>query len=167
MKKVKYFKIFNMFLAVAYLAVVVTLYLNPELGFSATLYWFPLLLLFLGLSMSVKAIMFSSDSSTWLSISLVLLSISVFLYHYYNLDWELFALLLVTPVAVASLVTGLMFKEIYQIRIMLWIVLPGSIVFLYLFEFLNVWASIPLLIGAVAMVLLISKLLPNRWYRSS
>jgi len=165
MRKNKLYRLTNIFLAVVYGAVVLIQHqFNLVFFNNAQTNWFMLLCLFVGVSMAVKAFIFTSDSSLWLSVLLIMVAASMFSFNYFVLSFNNYWPVVLSVISVASIITGLVFREIYQIKIFLTLSYFSVPCYLFSLSVIEPWVFVLLLIGALAVSFITIALLPARWY---
>lgn len=164
MRKNKLYRLTNTVLGIVYVVVILIQHQFDLVLFNNQTNWFMLLCLFIGVSMAVKAFIFTSDSSLWLSVLLVLVAISIFSFNYLSLSFNNYWPVILTVVSVASIITGLVFKEMYQIKIFLTLLYFSVPCYLFSLGFIESWVFVLLLIAALAVSFITIALLPQRWY---
>ena len=164
MKKINLFRIINLVLISTYVVSLIVEKTLPIFNLTLAQFWFPTLCLLLGFSMLFKSIIFKSDSSLWLFVCLVLVSISLYCIYILNLDWATWWVLSLSIVSIASVTVGLVFKEVYQIKVASNVMFVSVPLYLWVFNVINVWVMVALLVVAIWLSLIWNSLLPERWY---
>lgn len=164
MKKNVLYRTTNILLAVIY---IIALYIQAQFkffGFNLQQVWFALFCFFVFISLMVKVFIFRSDSSLWLAVCLLLISVAIVLFEVQSLTFKNYWPAIFIVIALPSLVTGLVFKEIYQIKLFFGMVYASVPGFLFSLDVLNVWWALLIGVGAVVLFLLTNLVLPQRWY---
>lgn len=167
MKRLTLYRLINVsLLAIFAISLMVQNY-APLFSISLKFYWFPLFCLLMGISLLFKTVIFKSDSALWLGVSLILISLSLFSSNIYNLSYKQYWPVVFIIPAMSSLFVGIIFKQWFQIKICLFLLLISIPFFLFSFNILNIWLLILLLIIDLSLTSLVGKLLPERWYLNS
>lgn len=164
MKRITLYQIINLILLIIYGVSVLVQKNAPLFNLSWTSYWFPTLCLFVSISMFIKTIMFHSDSSLWLFVTLLFLSAGIYLLNIYHLRFSTYWVVILSIVSLASMLVGLFFKEIYQVKISLVFLFISVPFYLFFFSILNFWWCLLILVVALYGSVLMTLLLPERWY---
>lgn len=164
MKRINLYRLINVILVGTYFISLIVQNYIPLLNLTLLEFWFPTLCLLLSFSMLFKSIIFKSDSSLWLFICLFLVSITLYLIYVFNLDWKTWWVLSLSIISIASMVVGLVYKEIYQVRVSINTIFISVPLYLLVFNVLNIWWVIALEIVAIWLSLFWTSFLPERWY---
>lgn len=164
MKKNVLYRTTNILLAIIF---VIALYVQQQFmffGFNLQQVWFVFLCFFVFISLTVKVFIFHSDSSLWLAVCLLLVSAFIVLFEVQNLALKNYWPVILIVIAVPSLVTGLVFKEIYQIKLFFGMVYASVPAFLFSLNILTVWWALLVGVGALVLFVITNEILPQRWY---
>lgn len=167
MKRINIYKLINLILSVLYLIILFVHKFRPVINLSVSEFWFPALLVFLSFAMLVKFIIFYSDSSLWLFITLLLVGIGTGLVNYYDLKIFTYWVVVLNIFALSSTIVGLVFKEIYQIKTAIALTFWSIPFYLYFFKILGFWWCLAILVVIIYVCLFIFSLLPERWYSNN
>lgn len=161
MRRITKCKIVNIVLIISYIVI-----LAVELAFDVFLipnniFWFILLILSFGVSELFKFIIFKSDSCLWLSITLLLLAITYISMLYANINiGKYYPLFLISPI-IGSLFVGLIFKDVLQLKVILYIVNSLIISFLFSFNVIKIWQFVLILVLTNLLITTFFTVLPN------
>ena len=166
MKKNTFYNLLNIILITTYLFSLLMQIYFPIFNISFSNYWFPAFCIFFGLSMFFKTIIFKSDSSFWLFNCFILIGISLLIFNVNNLPVLKYWPAALSIISVSSFMVGLVFKEIYQLKLALVVLLISVPFYLLVFEVINIWLAIAILLIAVWTSIYATRYLPERWYKN-
>ncbi len=164
MKKSTLYRYINIILAVVYGLSLFVQINTPLFNLPWQDYWFPTLCLFLSFSMLFKTIIFRSDSSLWLFVTLLLTSAGLMTVHILNLPLGTYWVVLLSIISVASFTVGIVFKEIYQVKAAFVVGFVSVPSYLYFFQVLSFWWCLPVLLACAFACFLLTAFMPERWY---
>ena len=163
MRKIVKFRIVNILLILTCIGVLI---LESVLGvflIANNIFWFVLLLLTFGISELFKFIIFHSDSSLWFAITMILLTLIYIAMIYANISIErYYPILLISPI-IASLFIGLIFKDVLQLKVVLFIVNLLVILLLFSFDLINLLVFITILVVTNIVLFATLVILPNKF----
>lgn len=163
MKKISIYRIINGVLLVLYVTNLLLQHYLRLFPVHLNNFWFATLLLFLGLSLMSKAIIFKSDSTLWCA--LLLLFIFAFIVIIDNTVWNysrMWPLFIEIP-AVCSFVVGLIFDQWLNIKVSIVITSIFVPIFLLVIEIINVWWFLLVFFLSISVALYIISLVPERF----
>lgn len=164
MKKNTFYNLLNLILVATYVVSLIIQRNFPFLDISLSNYWFPTFCIFVSISMLFKSIIFKSDSSLWLFVCLLLLGVLILCFHYFNFDLVKYWPIVISVIAFSSLVVGLVFREIYQVKVCLVLSLISIPLYLFSFKVIGVWWFIGVLLLSIWTSIFATRFLPERWY---
>ncbi len=164
MKKITVYKISNFVLIALYFITLLLHYNFSFFGLSFISFWFPSFCIFFSISMFLKTIVFKSDSSLWLSVATFLIGLAIFIFLILKINTIEYWPIAFSIISIASLLVGLVFKEIYQVKMAIIFTLISVPFYLLIFDVINYWWVVGLSIISLWLSIYIYRLLPERWY---
>ena len=164
MRRIKRQRIINIVLIIVAMA----LYITNTMYIHIDNYVFGVMLIFmvLGISKIYRHIIFKSDSSLWLGITFVSVATTyiILIFLHVNIR-DYFAIFLISPI-IASVFIGLIFKDVLQLKVILYIVNCMIFSILYSVDMIPLWQMFLFSIcGGVILTILIN-ILPRIKYRA-
>lgn len=146
MKKITKFNILNTVLIILYIVIIFLDVFIDITNIPNNVFWFILFLFMYGCSILSKSIRFKSDSSLWLGITMISVAITYIIIHYLGLKLEIFyPMFLISPI-IGSLFVGLIFKDVLQLKVILYIGVLFVILMLFSLKFITILQAILILI---------------------
>lgn len=164
MKKNTFYNLLNLILVATYVVSLIIQRNFPFLDISLSNYWFPLFCIFVSISMLFKTIIFKSDSSLWLFVCLLLVGVLILCFHYFNLNLLKYWPAAISIISISSLAVGLVFREIYQVKVFVVLSLISIPLYLFSFKIIGVWWFIGILLLSIWTSIFTTRFLPERWY---
>lgn len=146
MKKITKFNILNVILIILYIVIIFLDVFIDITSMPNNVFWFILFLLIYGCSALSKSILFKSDSSLWLGMTMVSVAITYIIIYYLGLKLGTFyPMFLISPI-IGSLFVGLIFKDVLQLKVILYIGVLFVILMLFSLKFITILQAILILI---------------------
>lgn len=164
MKKNTFYNLLNLILVATYVVSLIIQRNFPFLDISLSNYWFPLFCIFVSISMLFKTIIFKSDSSLWLFVCLLLVGVLILCFHHFNLNLLKYWPAAISIISISSLTVGLVFREIYQVKVFVVLSLISIPLYLFSFKIIGVWWFIGILLLSIWTSIFTTRFLPERWY---
>lgn len=167
MKKVKLYNYINLVIAFLYLLTILFQSVFKFINISLSRFYFPCFLIFVGLSLLFKFIIFKNESVLWFSCILFLFSGAIFLTYFSTLTFKTFWPVYIIIPGFCSFVVGAVFKNYLHLSLAFACFAVGIPLFLLTYDILSGWKFmvvlfISLLFGVFVVNIFISKLRKNR-----
>lgn len=164
MKKITLYRIINAILIATFLVALVVQSYIPMFSMGLIDFWFPTFCLFVSVSMMFKTLIFKTDNTLWLSICLFLVSAALFLAYLMNFKFIDFLPLTLLIPGVSSLITALVFKIMFQLKVFFVLFVMTIPLVVYSLKLVDTWWLIVILVVCLWVVILGSRLIPDKWY---
>lgn len=164
MKRLTLLNILNLILLLGYITCLIVQAYVPYVKLELKDFWFPMLCIFVGASLIIKAIIFKSDSATWFGTFLltngIILLISFFTpYNYINL-WPV----IFSCAAFSSLLVGIFFRDWLHYKISSFLVIISVSFYLYSFDIIGLGWFLGLFFLTLILAVFVGSLIPERFY---
>lgn len=165
MKRITKFNIVNIVLILTYTILVVLNVYSNFLFMNSKLFWFMAFLCLIGISLLFKFLIFKSDSSLWMSLTILLCAVVLNLIYYLKLDiTKYYVTFLLSPI-IASLFVGLIFKDVLQLKIATYILTVLIPLALFSFKIFSGIICILIFFIILVLVLFILNIFPRILYK--
>ncbi len=128
---------------------------------SKTYFCFTSFLIFAGISLFYKYMLFKSDSSLWLSIVLIGFGINVYVLNLLNLHYIKYCVTFLISPIIASLFVGHIFKDVLQLKVVGFLIVTALSLYLFCFEIVEWYFSLIIFIVGELFLVGIFKYLPK------
>lgn len=164
MKKLTLYNIVNLIILTGFIVLLCLQRYVPFTELEMKDFWFPVLIMSLGVSLLIKAIIFRSDSSTWFGSLLVfngsVLFASFYLPYNYTVLWPT----LFSSIAFASLMVGIFFRDWLHYKIASFLIIISISFYLYAFNIINLWWFLGAFFLTLIVAVFVGSLIPERIY---
>lgn len=92
------------------------------------------------------------------------MAVGLYAVHAFSLPVGKYWVVVLSILSVASLTVGLVFREIYQVKLFFVFNFISIPLYLYLFQILTFWWCLLILVACIYASIVISRVLPERWY---
>lgn len=165
MRRIVKLRIVNIVLLVIYLLMLLLDIIFDIFSVRNDVFWIMLFVLIFGIGRLCKFVIFKSDSSMWLGITFVSVAITYIIMIYYGVNiGNFYPLFLISPI-IGSIFVGLIFKDVLQLKVVLYI--AGIFVFLMLYSLniIKLWQLIVCIIGVNIILTILISVIPSIWYK--
>lgn len=164
MKKSTMYTILNIALALLFVTfMLLQNFLNVIKGVSIGQFWFPCILLLLGISLFLKSIIFNSDSTFWFALTVSFVFAFVVFAFFFDIPYKQYWPVFIEIPALASFIVGLAYKQWFQIKIAIFLTCVFFPVILFTLGAITVWWFILVIFLSISGSLYIISLLPERF----
>lgn len=132
-------------------------------GVSLSQFWFPCVLLLLGISLFTKSIIFNSDSTFWFALVVFFVFAFMIFAYFIGISYSKFWPVFIAIPALASLIVGLAYKQWFQIKICLFLISVFIPVMLLTLKLVTIWWFILVILLSISGGLYMISLLPERF----
>ena len=126
-----------------------------------TQFCFVMFLIFVGISLFYKFILFKSDSSLWLSITLVGFGVNMYLFGILNLNYKVLATTFLISPIIASLFVGHIFKDVLQLKVVVYLIIMALSIYLFSFKIVEWYYGLIIFVLAEILVVILFRYLPK------
>lgn len=161
MKRITKYNLVNLILLITYIAIIIVQSATNVFLMDTRFFWFMAFCCFVGVSLIFKFLIFKSDSSLWFGATLISVAITICLFYYYNLKYEQFyASFLISPI-IGSLFVGLIFKDVLQLKMIIYILCFMVPLYLLNFSIINWYVCVIIIVTLIIMCVFLLNFLPK------
>lgn len=164
MKRLTLYIILNLILVVIYIILLFVQAYVPFVKLELNQFWFPTLIIGIGLLLILKAIIFKDDSSTWFGTFLLLNGIMLFWSFYLPYNYTTLWPTLFSAAAISSLFVGIFFKDWLHYKISSFLIIISASFYLYAFKIIGLGWFLLWFFLAIILAVFVGSLIPERFY---
>lgn len=160
MKKFAIYNVVNLILLVGYVVLIVLKNQIKIINITNSDFWFSTLVIVVGISLLLKAIIFKSDSSTWFGSLLTTNGSVVFLSRQFALSYAMLWPTILSSIMLSSLLVAVFYKDWFHLKIFVWFLIVSVVCYLYSFKIITFLMFIVLLVISLVLAFVVAKLIP-------